>query len=47
MSPDTPAARIVEALGLAPHPEGGWFKETFRDAAGEGERAASTAISTL
>ena len=39
-----PAARIVEALGLQPHPEGGWFKETFRDVAGEGERAASTAI---
>ena len=44
MSPDVPAARIVEALGLAPHPEGGWFKETFRDEADDGVRAACTAI---
>jgi hypothetical protein len=44
MSPDTPAARIVEALGLAPHPEGGWYRETFRDEAPDGGRAASTSI---
>ncbi len=31
------AAQIVEALGLQPHPEGGAFRETFRD-------EASTAI---
>ena len=37
MSPDPPAARIVETLNLQPHPEGGWYRETFRD-------AASTAI---
>ena len=43
MSPDIPAARIVETLGLQPHPEGGWYRETFRDDGGEG-RAASTAI---
>ncbi|SMD08069.1 hypothetical protein SAMN06297251_12456 [Fulvimarina manganoxydans] len=39
------ARRIVETLDLKPHPEGGWFRETFRDtqtdAAG---RAHSTAI---
>jgi len=44
MSPETPARQVIEALGLQPHPEGGWFRETFRDAAAPGERAASTAI---
>ena len=44
MSPDVPARRVIEALGLQPHPEGGWFRETFRDEAGAGGRAASTAI---
>lgn len=35
---------IIALLGLVPHPEGGHFRETFRDArSGEG-RAASTAI---
>lgn len=37
------ADAIIAALRLAPHPEGGWYRETFRDAAG-GERAFSTAI---
>ena len=40
---DQPAKRIVEALNLQPHPEGGWYRETFRDEA-SGGRAASTAI---
>jgi predicted cupin superfamily sugar epimerase len=31
-------------LGLQPHPEGGWYVETFRDVAPPGTRAASTAI---
>lgn len=31
-------------LGLRPHPEGGHFRETFRDGPPEGGRAASTAI---
>jgi predicted cupin superfamily sugar epimerase len=37
------AAEIVAALGMARHPEGGWYVETFRDAAG-GARGHSTAI---
>ncbi|MEO1985438.1 MAG: cupin domain-containing protein [Martelella sp.] len=37
------ADAIIEALGLQPHPEGGWFAETFRDPAGGG-RGASTLI---
>lgn len=40
----TAARQIVEALGLAPHPEGGWFRETWRAEARPGERAAGTAI---
>jgi predicted cupin superfamily sugar epimerase len=39
------AAEIVRLLGLAPHPEGGWYRETFRDAPADADgRAASTAI---
>jgi hypothetical protein len=37
------ADEIVALLKLAPHPEGGHFVETFRDAAGD-DRAHSTAI---
>ena len=36
------ADRLIALLDLKPHPEGGHFRETFRDT-GEG-RAASTAI---
>src|SRR6476661_1672728 len=39
------AARIIALLDLKPHPEGGHFRETFRDPrAIDGTRAASTAI---
>ncbi len=38
------ARAVIDALGLAPHPEGGWYKETWRAAAVDGERAAGTAI---
>ena len=38
------AAEIIALLGLMPHPEGGHYRETFRSAAAEGERASSTAI---
>ncbi len=37
------ADRIIALLGLEPHPEGGWYRQTFRDAAG-GPRGHSTAI---
>jgi predicted cupin superfamily sugar epimerase len=44
MSPLT-AADIIRLLELAPHPEGGHYRETFRDARTiDGTRAASTAI---
>jgi predicted cupin superfamily sugar epimerase len=38
------ADRLIERLALKPHPEGGHFRETFRDVAGAGGRAHSTAI---
>jgi uncharacterized protein len=39
------AEQIVEMLALKPHPEGGYYRETFRDAELPGAgRAASTAI---
>ena len=37
------AKAIIEALGMQPHPEGGYFVETFRDAP-DGGRGHSTAI---
>ena len=38
------ARELIEALDLAPHPEGGWYRETWRAEAAPGERAAATAI---
>jgi uncharacterized protein len=39
------AAEIIRILDLRPHPEGGHFRETFRDPAGTAStRAHSTAI---
>jgi uncharacterized protein len=38
------AAEIVALLGLEPHPEGGWYRQTFADAPAAGGRAHSTAI---
>lgn len=38
------AEDIIKQLALSPHPEGGWFRETFRDEDGLGGRAHSTAI---
>ena len=38
------AADVIRLLGLMPHPEGGHFRETFRDQSSDGGRAASTAI---
>jgi predicted cupin superfamily sugar epimerase len=37
------AAEIIRTLGLAPHPEGGHFRETWRDGDG-GARGHGTAI---
>ncbi len=43
--PELSAAEVIRLLGLTPHPEGGHFRETFRDnRLIDGGRAASTAI---
>jgi predicted cupin superfamily sugar epimerase len=38
------AADMISKLGLQPHPEGGHYRETFRDTRLHDGRAASTAI---
>src|SRR5471032_1637089 len=42
--PTVTAADIIARLGLKPHPEGGHYRETFRDPRMIDGRAASTAI---
>jgi predicted cupin superfamily sugar epimerase len=42
---DADASAVIRELGLQPHPEGGWFRETFRDPTKDASgRSASTAI---
>jgi len=43
-NPATPASAVVAALDLAPHPEGGFYRETWRDCPADGSRGAGTAI---
>lgn len=43
MGADLSSAAIIRELELEPHPEGGFYHQTFRDKAG-GERGHSTAI---
>jgi uncharacterized protein len=38
------ADNVIHILDLAPHPEGGHFRETFRGIAEAGQRTASSAI---
>ncbi len=40
----TPVGVVVAALGLTPHPEGGHYRETWRDRPADGGRGAGTAI---
>ncbi|WP_454918284.1 cupin domain-containing protein [Xanthobacter sediminis] len=44
LDPRLAAADVIALLDLRPHPEGGHFRETFRDVASDGGRGASTAI---
>lgn len=37
-------AALIASLNLSPHPEGGWYRETFRQPAPDGGRGLSTAI---
>ncbi|QCI95038.1 cupin domain-containing protein [Novosphingobium sp. EMRT-2] len=38
------APSLIATLGLSPHPEGGWYRETWRAPAEPGTRGAATAI---
>ena len=38
------AAEVIEWLDLSPHPEGGWFRETFRDEHQVEGRSVATSI---
>lgn len=40
----TPARSIIEKLSLSEHPEGGWYRETWRADAAAGRRASASAI---
>jgi uncharacterized protein len=35
---------VIDRHGMRPHPEGGWYVETWRAPARDGERAAASAI---
>lgn len=43
----TEADRIIVHLGLQPHPEGGWYRQTWEAAAAPGERPSGTCIHFL
>lgn len=38
------ADALIATLGLSPHPEGGWYKETWRGPSGPDGRSIGTAI---
>jgi len=40
----TAAPAVIERLGLRPHPEGGWYAETWRAEGADGERPSASAI---
>jgi uncharacterized protein len=44
MIDDVEVAELIEALALRPHPEGGFFAETYRSARKAVDRSLSTAI---
>ncbi|MEI9850823.1 MAG: cupin domain-containing protein [Sphingomonas sp.] len=44
---DDEARAIIDRLKLAPHPEGGWYRETWRADGVPGARAGGTAIHFL
>ena len=44
MTDATPPHPLIAELGLAPHPEGGWYRETLRQPAPDGGRGLATAI---
>lgn len=45
--PGLPAAAVIATLGLVVHPEGGHYREVWRDAPADGGRGAATSIHFL
>jgi predicted cupin superfamily sugar epimerase len=43
-SGDLGVRQIIRMLDLKPHPEGGWYTETFRDTRQSDARSVGTAI---
>lgn len=41
---DVEALALIKTLNLSPHPEGGWYRETWRAPSLDGARPTSTAI---
>jgi predicted cupin superfamily sugar epimerase len=41
---DRNAQDVIRLLDMSRHPEGGWYRETYRHDPGDGTRGASTAI---
>lgn len=39
-----PGEELIAALGLVPHPEGGWYRRTWVAPAAQGERPGGSAI---
>lgn len=37
-------AELIERLGLEPHPEGGWYRQTWLDAVEDGQRGCGSAV---
>jgi predicted cupin superfamily sugar epimerase len=37
-------AELIERLGLEPHPEGGWYRQTWLDAVEDGQRGSGSAV---
>ncbi|MFA6115295.1 MAG: cupin domain-containing protein [Sphingomonas sp.] len=44
MTTSTSAAELIRSLNLQPHPEGGWYSETWRAQPQDGGRASATSI---
>lgn len=44
MAADDLADELIDRLGLEPHPEGGWYRQTWQGPAGDGGRAIGTSI---
>lgn len=47
MAVPTPAREVIDALGLEPHVEGGWYRVTWADDPGDGQRGAASVIHFL